>query len=122
MVPRLTPLVIKSSLPFSSISVDLIMGLPNSHTFDSVMVMVDHGLSKRVIYCPCSKDIDAAGVAQLFFTHIHPQSSLHSKVISDHGLQFASAFAWELAWLIQYDLALSTAYHPQTDGETEWVN
>ena len=65
MVPGLSPLAVESSLPFSSISVDLIMELPNSHGFDSVMFMVDHGLSKEVIYCPCSKDIDVAGVAQL---------------------------------------------------------
>ena len=86
------------------------------------MVMVDHGLSKGVIYCPCSKDINTAGVAQLFFTHIFPQFGLHSKVISDCDLQFASAFARELAKLLQYDLALSMAYHPQTDGEAERVN
>ena len=89
----LSPLAVESSLPFSSISVDLIMGLPNSHGFDSVMVVVDHGLSKGVIYCPCSKDINAARVAQLFFTHIFPQFGLHSKVMSDQDLQFASAFA-----------------------------
>ena len=40
----------------------------------------------------------------------------------DRGPQFASAFAQELAHLLQYDIALSTAYHPQTDGETEQVN
>ena len=93
MVPGLSPLAIKPSLPFSSISVDLITGLPNSHGFDLVMVMVDHGLSKGVIYCPCLKDIDAAGVAQLFFTHVFPQFGLHSKVILDHGPQFTSASA-----------------------------
>ena len=92
VVPRLSPLAIESPLPFSFISVDLIMGLPTSHRFDSVMVMVDHGLSKGVIYCPCSKDINTAGVAQLFFTHIFPQFGLHSKVISDHSPQFASTF------------------------------
>ena len=43
-------------------------------------------------------------------------------MISDRGPQFASAFAWELAHLLQYDVALSSAYHPQTDGETEQVN
>ena len=122
MVPRLSLLVVENPLPFSSISVDLITGLPNSHSFDSVMVVVDHGLMKGVIYCPCTKNIDTAGVAQLFFTHVFPQFGLHLKVISDRGPQFSSAFAQELACLLQYDITLSTAYHPQTDGETEWVN
>src|SRR4029077_19768556 len=44
------------------------------------------------------------------------------KVISDRGPQFASAFARELGKLLHYDLSLSTAYHPQSDGETERVN
>ena len=73
MVPGLSPLAIKHPLPFSSISVDLITGLPNSHGYDSVMVVVDHGLTKGVIYCPCTKNIDFEGVAQLFFTNVFPQ-------------------------------------------------
>ena len=43
-------------------------------------------------------------------------------MISDRGLQFTSAFAREFAHLLQYNVTLSTAYHPQTDGETEQVN
>ena len=122
MVPGLSPLVVETLIPFSSISVDLITGLPDSHSFDSVMVVVDHGLTKGVIYCPCTKNINAARVAQLFFTHVFPLFGLRSKVISDRGLQFTSAFTRELACLLQYDVTLSTAYHPQTDGETERVN
>ena len=120
--PGLSPLAVKHSLPFSSISVDLITELPDSHGYDSVMVMVDHGLTKGVIYCPCTKNIDSEGVAQLFFTHVFPQFGLHSRIISNRGPQFASAFARELACLLQYDVALSTAYHPQTDREMERVN
>ena len=122
MAPRLSLLAVENPLPSSSILVDLITGLPNSHGYDSVMVVVDHGLMKGVIYCPCTKNIDSKGVAQLFFTNVFPRFGLHSKVISDRGPQFASAFARELAHLLQYNVALSTAYHPQTDGETERVN
>ena len=118
-VPGLSPLAIKIPLPFSSILVDLITGLPDSHGFDSVMVVVHHGLSKGVIYCPCTKDIDAARIAQLIFTHVFPQFSLHSKVILDRGPQFASTFAKELTHLLQYNLTLSMVYHSQIDGETE---
>ena len=121
-VPGLSPLAVKHPLLFSSISVDLITGLPDSHRYDSVMVMVDHGLTKGVIYCPCTKDIDSKGVAQLFFTNVFLRFGLHSKVISDRGPQFALTFTRELARLLQYNVALSTAYHPQTDRETERVN
>ena len=61
-------------------------------------------------------------IPQLFFTHIFPWFGLHSKIISDQGPQFTSAFAWELVRFLQNDLALSTVYHPQTDREMEWVN
>ena len=72
MVPGLSPLAVNTSLLFSSISVDLITRLPDSHGYDSVMVVVDHGLTKGVIYSPCTKNIDADGVAQLFFTNVFP--------------------------------------------------
>ena len=71
-VPSLTPLTVDTSTPFSSISVNLITGLPLSDGFDSVMVMVDHGLTKGVIYCPCTKEIDVAGIALCFFRHVFP--------------------------------------------------
>ena len=116
-IPGLSPLAVEHPLLFSSISVDLITGLPDSHGYDSVMVVVDHGLTKGVIYCPCSKNIDSEGVAQLFFTNVFPRFSLHSKIISDRGPQFASAFTRELAHLLQYDIALSTAYHLRPTGK-----
>ena len=65
IVPRLSPLAVETSLPFSSISVDLIMGLPESHGYNSIMVMVDYGLTKEVIYCPCTKNIDTAVLRML---------------------------------------------------------
>ena len=72
MVPGLTPLAVDSSSPFSSISVDLISGLPLSNGFDSVKVVVDHGLTKGVIDCSCTKEIYIAEVALLFFCHVFP--------------------------------------------------
>ena len=121
-VPPLHPIPSKTLLPFKQLSVDLITDLPKSAGFDSLMVVVDHGLSKGVILVPCTKNIDAAGVAALFFNHIFKQFGLHNTLISDRGPQFASAFAQELARLLHYDVRLSTAYHPQTDGQTERTN
>ena len=75
-----------------------------------------------MILIPCTKTIDAAGVALLFFNHVFKRFGLHNTLISDQGPQFASAFARELARLLHYDIRLSTAYHPQTDGQTERTN
>ena len=120
--PPLSPIPSSSSLPFRQLSIDLITNLPPSAGHDSLMVMVDHGLTKGVILTPCSKNINAAGIAQLFLSHVFKHFSLHDSLISDRGLQFASAFAWELAWLLHYDVHLSTTYHSQTDGQTEQAN
>jgi len=121
-VPGLCPISSSASCPFQQISCDMITDLPLSSGFDSVLVMVDHGLTKGVIFIPCYKAIDTASIATLFFKHVFTRFGLHNKVISDRGPQFASAFAKELARLLEYDLALFTTYHPQTDGESEWVN
>ena len=120
--PALSPLPSSCTRPFQQLSVDLITGLSPSHGFDSLLVMVDHGLSKGVILIPCNKDIDTKGVAKLFFKQVFLHFGLHDHLISDRGLQFTSAFAMELVRILGYDLKLSTAYHPQTDGETERVN
>ena len=71
-IPGLPPLAVEALTPFSSISVNLISGLPLSTGFDSVMVMVNHGLMKGVICCPCTQDIDITGIALLFFHHVFP--------------------------------------------------
>ena len=119
-VPALSPLPSSCPCPFQQLSVDLITDLPLSSGFDSLLVMVDHGLSKGVILTPCNNNVK--GVAELFFKNIFLCFSLHNHLIMDQGPQFASAFANELACILGYDLKLSTTYHPQTDGETEQVN
>ena len=117
--PPLLPIPSTASRPFQQISCDLITDLPLSSGFDTLLVMVDHGLTKGVILCPTKKTIDAAGVATLFSSKVFRRFGLYEKIILDRGPQFASAFAKELGKLLGYELALSTAYHPQTDGETE---
>ena len=122
VTPPLSPIKSSSSLPFKQLSVDLITNLPLSHGHNSLMVVVNHGLMKGVILAPCSKTIDANRIAQLFFDHMFKRFGLHDTLISDRGPQFASAFARELTRILKYDVRLSTAYHPQTDGQTEQTN
>ena len=117
--PPLLPIPSSSSRPFQQISCDLITDLPLSSGFDTLLVVVDHGLTKGVILCPTKKTIDTAGVAALFFSKVFQRFGLYDKIISDRGSQFASAFAKELGRLLGYELTLSTAYHPQTDREME---
>ena len=120
--PVLTPIPSSSSLPFRQLFCDPITDLPISSGFDSLLVVVDYSLSKGVILCPTKKNVTAEEIASLFFHKVFLHLSLYMKIISDRGPQFASKFANELGHILQYDLSLSTAYHPQTDGETERVN
>ena len=120
--PPLNPIHSTSTLPFKQLLVDLITDLSEVHRMDSILVVVDHGLMKGVIIIPCSKTIDAARVGKLFFSNVFRRFRLHNSLISDQGPQFASALARELAQLLKYDIKLSTAYHPQTNGQTECTN
>ena len=120
--PPLNPIASTSTLPFKQLLVDLVTDLPETCRMDSILVLVDHSLMKGVIIIPCSKTIDTAGVGRLFFSHVFKRFGLHDSLISDQGLQFASALARELACLLKYNVKLSTAYHPQTDGQTECTN
>ena len=98
------------------------MDLLLSEGFNSLLVMIDHGLTKGVILCPIKKTITAEGIANLFFHEVFLRFGLYDKIISDRGPQFTSAFAKELGRLLNYDLSLSTTYHLQSDRETERVN
>ena len=121
-VPLLSPIKSLASCPFQQISCDLITDLPLSSGFDSLLVVVDHGLTKGVNLCPMKKSITAEGITSLFFHKVFLRFRLFDKVISDRGPQFASTFARKLGKLLHYDLSLSTTYHLQSNRETERVN
>ena len=66
-IPPLNPIISRETLPFKQISYDLITDLPVSNGFNSLLVVVDHGLSKGVILCPTKKTITAKGVTTIIF-------------------------------------------------------
>ena len=115
-IPLLTLIKSHASHPFQQVScdliIDLVIDLSTFSGFDSLLVIVYHGLIKGVILCPTKKTITTKGVAVLLFHKVYLHFRLYDKIISDHGPQFASAFAKELGKLLNYDLSLSTAYHP----------
>ncbi len=97
--------------------------LPPSDGFDSIMVIVDHGLSKGVILTPCSKTgLTAEETSRLYIDNVYSRFGLPDKMISDRGPQFDSQFWKELCNALQIHHAMSTAFHPQTNGGTERVN
>jgi len=119
-VGKLKPNEIPSS-PWEIISRDLITGLPESAGMDAILVIVDR-FSKFVILIACNSTLDSLGTARLMRDHVWIDHGTPRIILSDRGPQFASKFTRELSELLGTKLALSTAYHPQTDGQTERMN
>jgi len=66
--------------------------------------------------------VTAAGATNLYLQNIWKLHGLLQKVVSDCEPQFVAAFMKELYQLLEIEATTSTAYHLQTDGQTEWVN
>jgi len=86
------------------------------------MTVTNHDCTKAVILVPCQETIDAEGVAKLFKDHIFSFVGLPRKIILDRDPHFTSAFFRELCKQLEVLQNLSTAYHPQTDGQSEKMN
>jgi len=112
----------ESDRPFANCSMDLITDLPISDGYNSVMIVVDHGLTKGVILFPTNKTQTAAKTASMLLDRLYSRFGLPDKFISDRGPQFAAKAFQELLKLLEIKSSLSTAYHPQSDGATERVN
>jgi Integrase zinc binding domain len=108
--------------PFAKCSMDLIMDLPLVEGYDSILVVVDRGLSKGVIWCPCAKTITWEGIATLLRDNLFKKFGLPDEIILDRDPRFAAHAFQELLKLLNIKSNLTTAYHPQSDGATERVN
>ena len=122
MTPPLSLIKSDATCLFSLVTTDFITDLPECNSFNSLMVMVDHGLTKGVILIPCKKTVNAMGAATLYLDYVYKRFGLPDKIISDRDPCFTSQLFQELGRILGIKLAMSTAYHPQTDGETERVN
>jgi len=97
---------------------DFITDLPVSKGYDSILTVVDHH-SKAIILSPCNKNITAAETSQLLLDNIWKCTGFPLAIILDRGPQFAAQVTQELWRKLGIKQKLSTAFHPQTDGESE---
>jgi hypothetical protein len=121
-IPPLSLIKSTTTQPFAVVTTDFITDLPESKGFDSIMVMVDQNATKGVIFILTNKTVSMAKAACLYYEKVYTRFGLPDKIISDRDPHFASNLFQELGKLLGVKLAMSTTYHPQTDGKTEQVN
>ena len=113
------------SRPWKEISMDFITDLPPSKyrncVYDAILVVVDR-YTKMLRYIPTTKKINAVELTELFFTEIALKFGTPDGIVTDRGSVFTSAFWSDVCYNLRVKRRLSTAFHPQTDGQTERQN
>jgi transposase InsO family protein len=101
---------------------DFIVGLPRTRAgYDSILVVVDR-LTKAAHFILVKTTYNSAVLAELYMSQIVCLHSVPKKIISDRGTQFTSHFWQQLHEALGTQLKFSSAYHPQTNGQTERTN
>jgi hypothetical protein len=117
----LQPLYIPS-WKWDDISMDFIVGLPNTtRHHDSIWVIVDR-LTKVAHFLLVHTTDKAQKYAELYIDRIVCLHGLPQTIVSDRGAQFVARFWEQLQESLGTKLIRSSAYHPQTDGQTKRVN
>nr|CAH66015.1 OSIGBa0093M15.5 [Oryza sativa] len=107
---------------WEEIGMDFITGLPRTSAgHDSIWVVVDR-LTKVAHFIPVKTTYTGHKLAELYMARVVCLHGVPKKIVSDRGSQFTSKFWQKLQVEMGTRLNFSTAYHPQTDGQTERVN
>ncbi|UPX18964.1 uncharacterized protein EKO05_0009244 [Ascochyta rabiei] len=121
----LTPLPVPNTA-WRHFSLNFVTDLPKSidakgNEYDAILVLVDQ-FSKYVRYLPCTKTITAQRLAELLMEQSFSKQGPPDTLLSDQGSVFTSQFWSDICYHLTINHRLSTAFHPQTDGQTERQN
>jgi hypothetical protein len=107
---------------WKEITMDFIVGLPRTQLgYDSICVIADR-LTKVAHFIHVKTTYSGPQLAELYMSRIVYLHSVHKKIVSGRGTQLPSKFWERLHETLDTQLHFSSAYHPQTDGQTERVN
>ncbi|KAL4384307.1 hypothetical protein GQ457_15G015210 [Hibiscus cannabinus] len=116
----LQPLPIPQQV-FEDISLDFILGLPKSNGKETILVVVDR-LTKYGHFFALPKHLDSKSVAAVLINGVVKLHGIPRSMVSDRDRLFISDVWTEMAKMQGTELCMSSAYHPQTDGQTEALN
>lgn len=121
---QLNPLP-QPSRPWKEISMDFITQLPVSQAgtneYNAILTVVDR-YTKMAIFLPVQDTIDAAEMAELLHREVELRYGCPSGIVSDRDSRITSKFWAEICHYSFIKRRMSTAFHPQTDGQTEILN
>ena len=117
---KLHPLEIPEG-PWQDISIDMIGPLSKSNEMDAILVIMDR-FTKIIRLKAIMTNISSEGVAKIYRDKIWKIHGIPKMILSDCGLQFASKFMEDFTRILGTKRKLSTAYHPQTNRQTERIN
>jgi len=107
--------------PWQEISIDIIGPLPKSNGMDTIVIIVDQ-FTKMICLKATTTNVSLEGIAKIYRNDIWKLHGIPRKILSNRGPQFASKFMEEFTKVLGTKRQLSTAYHLQTDGQTERIN
>ena len=107
--------------PWGSIGMDFMGPFPESEGYDYLWVVICQ-LTSQVHLVPVKTTIKASELAWTYVKEVVRLHGLPDSIVSDRDSKFTSKFWRETHRLLGTKLLMSTAFHLQTDGQTEWVN
>ncbi|GKE78216.1 putative reverse transcriptase domain-containing protein, partial [Tanacetum coccineum] len=120
---RPSGLLVQPEIPqwkWDNITMDFVIKLPkSSQGYDTIWVIVDQ-LTKSVIFIPMRETDPMEKLARMYLKEVVTRHGIPVSIIFDHEPRFASNFWRSLQKALGTSLDMSTAYHPQTDGQIEF--
>lgn len=105
--------------PWEDLSMDFIVGLPTTVNGNNAILTFVDRLTKYAHFVPTTSTVTAAGTADLYINNVYRLHGLSRTMVCDRDPRFTAELFKEVFKRLRIDLKISTARHPQTDGQTE---